>query len=254
MKPDDMLSVCTWPDLLPQHDSALRHAVTFIVNEFHPDAIVAAGSIVCGVPDRASDLDIYVIHSSPYQQRLQRWFNRVPTEVFANPPSVIRKFFRTEHGRGRPSTAHMIATGFPVLRSDILDELKAEAEEWLRKPSPFTQQEDTMQRYFAAGLLEDAEDILEKDPAMANALLGEAVLAMLRYWIRARNGVLPRTKGLIAEVERANPDLAAAARRFFGAIELGDRLQAAQTIADLCVGARGFFEWDSERAAVPPTE
>ncbi|WP_437786011.1 hypothetical protein [Sorangium sp. So ce1097] len=247
---DDALARCRWPDLSPRYATALREAVRLVLDRFEPLAIVAAGSIVRGCGDASSDLDLFVIHGAPYKQRLQRWFGDVPVEIFVNPPAAVREYWAAEHQHGRPSTAHMLATGFPVLGSPLLDELRAESTAWLAKRSALTADQDTWERYSAATLLEDALDVAERDPAMASALLAEAVLAMARYHLRARNGVLPRTKELFAELERSDPEVARSARGFFEAASLDDRISAARAIADVCIGDRGFFAWESERVPV----
>jgi hypothetical protein len=247
-----LLASAAWPPLAPAHENALRAAVSYVVQAFQPLAIVAAGSIVRGEPDRASDLDICVVHEAPYKQRLQRWFGGVPVEIFVNPPGAIREYFEREHQMGRPCTAHMFVTGFPVLGCELLDTLRHEARGWLGKRSPLSEQQDIAGRYAAAGLLEDAEDIQERDPANCSALLGEAVLAMLQHYLRMRNGVLPARKRLLSEVERADVALSHQARIFFDTADLKLRMDLARSIADACVGARGFFEWESERLPVPP--
>ncbi|XYI03190.1 nucleotidyltransferase domain-containing protein [Sorangium sp. So ce1128] len=251
---DDALARCRWPDLAPRYASALRAAVDFVLDRFEPLGIVAAGSIVRGCGDPSSDLDLFVIHGAPYKQRLQRWFGDVPVEIFVNPPAAVRDYWAAEHQRGRPSTAHMLATGFPVLASPLLDELRAEAAAWLAKRSSLTPEQDTWERYSAATLLEDAIDVAERDPVMASALLAEAVLAMIRYRLRARDGVLPRAKELFAELDRGDPEVARAARRFFEAAALEERIAAAHATADLCIGARGFFAWESERIPVAASD
>jgi hypothetical protein len=210
----DPLDRCSWPDLPPRYAAALRDAARFVLERFDPWAIIAGGSVVRGAGDPTSDIDLYVIHELPYRQRLQRWFGDVPCEIFANPVRSIREYFETEHRRGRPSTAHIIATGFPVLGGPELDGLRAEASAWLNKPSMLTSEEDTWARYAAATCLEDGEDVAERDPAMASALLGEAVLAMLRYHVRAHEGRLPGAKHLLIAVERCDREAAEIARRF----------------------------------------
>lgn len=242
---------CRWPELPPRYLGALRAVVAFVFERFEPKAIVAAGSIVRGAGDARSDLDVFVIHEAPWKQRLQRWFGDVPAEIFVNPERAVRATFAAEHGRGRPSAAHMIATGFPVLGGPGLDALRAEAAEWLHKPSRLGSEEDTWARYGAATLLEDAEDVAERDPVMASALLGEAVLAMIRYHLHARNGTLPGVKRLLSELERGDAESAALARRFFTTASTEERLSAARSLADRTVGARGFFEWESVPIPVP---
>ncbi|WP_437737874.1 nucleotidyltransferase domain-containing protein [Sorangium sp. So ce1335] len=247
---DDALARCRWPDLSPRYARALRAAVDLVLERFEPLAIVAAGSIVRGCGDPSSDLDLFVIHGAPYKQRLQRWFGDVPVEIFVNPPAAVREYWVAEHQSGQPSVAHMLATGFPVLGSPLLDELRAESAVWLAKRTALTPDQDAWARYSAATLLEDALDVAARDPAMASALLAEAVLAMVRYHLLARNGVLPRAKELLAELERSDPEVARSARRSFEAASLGDRITAAHAVADVCIGARGFFAWESERVPV----
>jgi hypothetical protein len=250
MSREDAFAVCRWPELRAPYAEALREAVRFIIESFEPTAIVAAGSVVRGGGDRSSDLDIYVVHEALFRQRLQRWFGGVPAEIFVNPPAAIREYFRTEYAEGRPCTAHMLATGYAVLGGETFDTLREEAVEWLSKRSFLSPQEVTVQRYMAATLIEDGEDVAQQDPAMASALLGEAVLTMLRYYTRIRNGALPSTKRLLVEVEHLDPPLARAARLFFGSSGIDERIALAHEIADFCIQARGFFEWDSERSPV----
>jgi hypothetical protein len=248
----DELAACRWPDLPPRYGEALRAVVTFVLERFEPQAIVAAGSIVRGEGDRGSDLDVFVVQERPYKQRLQRWFGDVPVEIFVNPVRAIRAYFANEHERGRPSTAHMIATGFPVLGGQGLDALRTEAAEWLKKRATFTPDEDTFARYAAATLLEDGEDVIDRDPALASALMSEAVMAMLRYHLHAERGMVPRDKSLLLEVERADREAAELARRFFATAAVQERQLAARVLADRILRARGFFEWESER--IPVTE
>ena len=247
----DHLARCRWPDLPPRYATALRAALTFVFERFEPQAVVAAGSVVRGAGDRSSDLDVFVVQERPYKQRLQRWFGDVPVEIFVNPARAIRAYYAAEQGRGRPATAHMIATGFPVFGDQALDPLRAEAAAWLNKRAELTPDEDTFARYAAATLLEDGEDVVERDPAMASALLGEAVMAMLRYSLRAELGVVPRDKSLLLEVERHDREAALLARRFFAACTAEERQIEARALADRTIRARGFFEWESERAPVP---
>jgi predicted nucleotidyltransferase len=247
----DLLAQCRWPDLAPRYGEALRAAVTFVIERFEPQAILAAGSIVRGEADRTSDLDIFVIHERPYRQRVQRWFGDVPAEIFVNPARAVRAYFASEHARGRPSAAHMFATGFRVLGGPVLDALRAEAADWLGKRAALGKDDDTFARYSAATLLEDGEDVAARDPALASAILGEAVMAMIRYRLRAELGVVPRDKSLFTELEKSDRDAAVLARRFFEASAIEDRRLAARALAERTIRAQGFFEWESEPLAVP---
>src|SRR5262249_52666417 len=86
-----MEHICNFPTLPDQYDRALREAVTFVMERFQPVGIIATGTIGRGTPDAASDLDVWVVHLEPVRQRLQKFFNGVPAEIFVNPPWVIHK-------------------------------------------------------------------------------------------------------------------------------------------------------------------
>jgi predicted nucleotidyltransferase len=87
---------CKWPPLPEHYSAALRDAVEFILTRFHSvTGIVAAGTIIRGIPSPSSDLDVYVVQTDSFRQRIQRFSKEVPTEIFVNPPSMIRKYFAT---------------------------------------------------------------------------------------------------------------------------------------------------------------
>ncbi len=144
----------------------------------------------------------------------------------------------------------MIATGFPVFGGQALDDLRAEAAEWLkRRPPALTSDEDTWARYSAATLFEDGEDVAERDPALASALLGEAVLEMLRYYSALGTARFPGARACCstssAPIEKPPSWRVASTRR---PASRSARL-AARELADRTIRARGFFEWDSSRAS-----
>ena len=70
---------------LPRHKHALRDAVSFVLGSFKAVGIIASGTIVRGNPDATSDIDLWVIHLEPNRQRIQKFFNSVPVEIFVNP-------------------------------------------------------------------------------------------------------------------------------------------------------------------------
>ena len=243
---DDSLDRCHWPALASPYDNALRDAVAFVVGEVDPVGIIAAGTIVRGIPHLSSDLDLFVIHEAPYRRRVQRFFNGVPTEIFINPPDMVRRYFNDEHRDGRPITAHMLATGFVVLQtSPVVDDLRSQADEWLVAPSAPSAATSVRDRYAAASRLEDAIDVGASDPDTATMLMTLAVTAMLEHRCRMTDGRVPRGKDLLDTVGRRDSELGRLAHAFFSAITYDDRRAAAEVIADTTVGARGFFEWDS---------
>lgn len=54
-----------------------------------------------GKPDASSDIDLYVINRKPFRQRLQRFFDGVPAEIFVNPEFKIPRYFAQEQRDGR---------------------------------------------------------------------------------------------------------------------------------------------------------
>jgi len=99
----------TWR--VPPYDVAVAEIEAHVRATYQVHGIVIAGSIVRGEPGPTSDFDVFIVHREPWRLRDQRWFNGVPTELFVNPPERIRGYFKSEHGEGRPSTAHMFTTG-----------------------------------------------------------------------------------------------------------------------------------------------
>lgn len=246
MGADEWLNQCRWPELPPRYDKALREAVEYILHRYEPLGIVACGSIIRGTPDKTSDLDLYIIHGAPWQQRVQKFFGDVPAELFVNPPVSVRRFFRDEHAAGRPLTAHMLATGWVVLsRDENVDTLCREAVRWMEKPLEYPPSRAVRDRYMAATLYEDALDVAGKDPAAAGMLLHEAVAAMLRCWFLSHGMFVPRSKDLVTKLIALDERLGEAAATFFMA-PLEERWPLAEFIADRTIEAQGFFEWEAE--------
>lgn len=247
------ISHCSFPVLSQPYAQALYEAVAFILKRYAPVGIIAAGSILRGSPDKASDLDLYVIHTATYRQRLQRFFNGVPTEVFVNPPFQVERYFASEHSSGRPITAHMLASGFLILGQDeIVDQLCSQARTWLAKSPLWSQEQLTWTRYFAGNLYEDGLDLAERDPAAAQVFLSKAVIVMLEYYFKAHSLFLPRAKELLTCLAEHDPQLAQAGRGFFTSEGFDVRLRLAEQIADATIGVHGFFEWDSSPEEVSP--
>jgi ketosteroid isomerase-like protein/predicted nucleotidyltransferase len=248
------LDECIWPPLASPYAEALRHAVSFVLDEVDPIGIIATGTIVRGQPHASSDLDLFVIHAAPYRRRIQRFFREVPTEIFINPASAVRRYFADEHRDARPITAHMIATGAVVLQSDpVIAEIRREAAEWLARPPRSGDEQNVRDRYAAATRFEDATDVGETDTDTATMLMTLAVTAMLEHDCRVKDGRVPRAKELLGVIARRDAELGRLAREFFAATSYGQRHTVGEAIADRTIGARGFFEWDSGAEPVRPT-
>jgi predicted nucleotidyltransferase len=241
-----MLERCEFPKLPEQYDTALREAVLYALSSFRPVGIVASGTIVRGNPDPASDLDIWVIHFEPARQRIQKFFNGIPTEIFVNPPWVIQSYFESEQASARPIAAHMLATGFVILSLDaVVDELRRRAQFLLTQPPSLTPQTIEQARYEAATNFEDATDLIARDPSAASMLLSHAVIKILRFAFIKSLRFIPRDKDLLNHFASIHPESARRSKAFFETSNLNERLRLATEIADDVLGARGFFEWES---------
>ncbi len=131
------LARCIFPALAEPYQSALREAVTYIL-ERYDDAvgIIAAGSILRGQGHATSDLDLYVIRTRPQRQRVQRRFQGVAAEIFVNPPRQIARYFADEARDTRPITAHMLAQGAVFLALTLREQKRAQAEAELQRAPP----------------------------------------------------------------------------------------------------------------------
>src|SRR5262245_28237531 len=190
--------VCNFPKLPDKYDRALHEAVSFVLERFKPVGIIAAGTVVRGRPDATSDLDVWVIHMEPVRQRLQRFFVVVPAEIFVNPPWVIQKYFVQDQAEARPISAHMMATGTVVLATDpVVEQLRQTAMSLLRSSPTLTSQKVTRARYVAATKLEDAMDVIERNPAAANMIASDAVRHMLQFVFLKAGRFIPREKDIL---------------------------------------------------------
>ena len=244
---ESLFAQCRWPDLPARYAEALREAVQFIL-ERCPDAqgILVSGTILRGNPAPSSDLDIYVIRRELQRQRVQKFFNGVPAEIFINPAKKVADYFATEQRDARPITAHMLSTGFTILDCDgVIAGLQVRARQLLQTPPDPSAEILTFARYMAAARYEDATDIAGTRPETARMILGLAVHDMLRYHFLTDHRFVPRDKDLLDVLATWDAPLGTLVRRFYGAATLEEALAAAEQIADSTIATRGFFEWES---------
>ncbi len=244
-----LFAQCGWPDnLSPDHDSALREAVRYTLHRFGEDVlgIVATGTIIRGNPRANSDFDIHIIYAHQQRQRIQKYFNGVPAELFVNPPSRIIKYLEEQRATGIPSTAHMLATGFVILdRDPIIAQLIQQATAFLAlPPNPSSIQLDFM-RYHVVDRYENAQDIQHSHPLNARLMLTVSVYEMLRYRFLAAGHNIPRDKDLLTALDDFDPTLASLMRRFLVAAAVDEHFTIAKSIADKTIGVQRFFEWES---------
>lgn len=250
-----LLSECRWPLLDARYAAALQEAAACIIERFDPHTIFVCGSIIRGNPDATSDLDLYVVHDAGWRQRVQKYFNGIPAEIFVNPPHQIERYFDEERREGRPLTAHMLATGFIVLdRQGTAAALQQRAQQMLHQMPDASEAHLVYQRYMLANRYEDAADIAGHNPENADLLLGHVIYDLLNFAFLAANRHAPRPKELLKHLDALNPELARLASAFYRAQSAAERLELAGQIADHTVGARGFFEWETPPQNVPPPD
>jgi predicted nucleotidyltransferase len=241
----------SFPSLSEPYASALRAAVADLASSYAPIGIVGAGSILRGQGGASSDLDLYVLHTASFRQRLQRRYAGVPCEIFINPPEQVRRYFMEEHAAARPVTAHMLATGFVMLdRDPIVQTLRTEAATWLNMPPAPGDDALLWRRYLIADELDNARDIIHGDPAGATLILHSAVSRLVEYAFLARGQNLPRQKATLAALAALDSETGATARAFYAVADADARLALATQLAQHLTGAVTFFEWDSAQLVV----
>jgi hypothetical protein len=238
----------TW--CVPPYDQAIAQLLTYVRTTYAPRGVVVAGSIVRGEAGPTSDFDVIVIHDEPWRLREQRRFHGVPAELFVNPPAQIRRYFANEHDRGRPSTAHMLATGTAIAPVDpTIDQLVREARDWLARPLALRPAQLDAMRYAAVDTLDDASDLIDGDPPAARLLLAEAVRQIIEYRFWREHRFQPRRKAAITALTALDPDAATLVRRWT-TDDGRNALATVQALARHVLGVDSFFAWSSERDPV----
>jgi predicted nucleotidyltransferase len=238
----------TWR--VPPFDRAANELVAYVRATYAPLGIVVSGSIVRGEADPTSDLDVFVVHAEPWRLRDQRRFAGVPVEVFVNPPAQVRRYFEREHADGRPCTAHMFATGEVIEAAHpVIAELVREARDWLSRPFDVSEASLTQRRYGAVDLLDDARDVIDRDPAAAALLLADAVRTIVEYAFWRRGRFQPRRKDTVVALEAIDSEAATLVRRWQTG-NVAEGLRAVEALARHVLNVDQFFEWTSPREAV----
>jgi hypothetical protein len=243
---NSLLAQCRYPDVAEHYLVALKEAVAFIVGEYDVLGIIAAGSIIRGQAHATSDWDIYVIHTQPQRQMIQRFFGGMPTQIFLNPPAMIRRYFKSEAAEGVCTTAHMLTTGFVVLdRDPFIEAIRQEARKVMAAGPQVSGDALTMLRYHLASQFENAFDIMDSDPNGGLLLLGETIAPMLRLYFLKRNTFIPRDKELLQKTREVDPELGQWVQDFYATHDLERRLSLARSIAERTIQAQGFFECET---------
>jgi hypothetical protein len=194
-------------------DGALREAVAYLHERFDPIGIVVSGTIVRGTGQATSDLDIVVVHGEPWRQRVQRFFNGVPCEMFVNPPFQIPRQMAKDAGAGRPVMAHMLATGVIVedptgIVATLVDAARANLAAGPQVPAETLQ----IRQYGIATQFEDATDLRDIEPDRARSLVIDALVEAVKWHFVKLGKWLPRSKALLDDLDALDSALGADVR------------------------------------------
>lgn len=241
-----MLEACHFPELDEPFATALREVVTHALANYEPVlGLIATGSILRGQGDANSDIDLFVLFEGNYRRKVHRHFNGVPCQLFCNPPQRIPRYFVQERGRvdGGNSTAHMLSSGFVVLdRDPRIEQFRQMAREALQEPPNVPESALQSLRYMAADALENVLDLRQRDPQMAQVILGEALPDMLRYYFLRQGHYIPRHKDWLAAIRQTDPELAQLIHTLLAA-DSDVRFDLLLQIADKTIETRGQFDY-----------
>jgi hypothetical protein len=231
------------------HKIGLSEAVTWICLNFKPIGIIATGSIVRGNPDLNSDFDVFVIHEDSYRQRIQKYFNGVPCEIFINNFNHVYGYFEKEYENNRPVTAHMISTGNVIMGEDNsgVKKLIQSAREFLLRAPLLTDEKKTMIRYAISTLFEDATDLMDTDVLTSTYFLNRLISDIIDYVFLINGTSSPRPKERIKYLEVNYPDIGGSIAGYYSTENFRDRYEIAKSLVAKTIGEYGFFEWDSGR-------
>jgi hypothetical protein len=240
------------PTLGEPYDVALAGCFRHAFATYEVVGLLVTGTIVRGSPDRRSDLDVHVLHSGNFRERVQLRFNGVPCEIFVNPPHRIPAYFEEDRIDRRPIAPDMFASGVIVLDSTgIVGKLVEQAKSILGDPPPAPDENASVQiRYSAATEFEDVLDLADRDPGSAAVLLGATVRKLAECRVSLAPGWLPRAKDLMTRLDEVDPVAAHLARRAVSDLPFSDRLAIARSLCLHVTGAEEFFEWTSPRETV----
>ena len=243
------------PALREPYATALGECLEFLFERYAIVGVVATGTIVRGGGDARSDLDIHVLHTGNFRERLQRIFNGVPCEIFVNHPSRVHGYFEEDKLDRRPVAPHMFATGVVIydptgVTATLVDEAQAILDEV--PPEPDLSAAIAL-RYGLATEFEDVADLADTDPTAAAVLLGACVRRLAEGRLELQPGWKPRAKDLMRRLREVDPESARLAELAASNANFADRLAAGKELCRRVTGEEGFFEWASPRQEIEIT-
>lgn len=237
--------------LTPAHQSALLEATEFIRQRFDPSGILVAGTIIRGEGHPNSDLDFAVVHDKPWRQRIQRFDEGVPVEIFVNPPAQWQKTFASEVRSGKPSMLGIFSSGIAVHNEgEQLSTLVELAQQLFASGPEISEEHLTSLRYALVTHFEDAVDIEQIDLDRSNAFVVYSLLQAARLRVLQSGAWLPREKELFKRLETLDPDLGRSVRAVLDAPRR-QWVRLAEPKIEQIAGTARFFAWESDPQDVP---
>lgn len=229
------------------HTLALDEALTWIKDNYSITGLIVSGSIIRGNPNATSDFDIYVIHELPFRQRVQKFFNGVPCEIFVNNIEHIRQYFTSELLRNRPVSANIIATGKLLIGQDniAIQTIVKEAKKYASMSPPVSEGQLLFRKYGLANLFEDASDIINSDKATTFYILDKLVAELIEFIFYSKQVALPRIKDRLTALTAIDPTSGQLLAQYYETTSFTAKYEAAKSLVLAVTGSTGFFEWSS---------
>lgn len=244
---DEVFSECKFPELESKYDRALKEAIRYILKKFSVQGIILTGSIIQGTYHKSSDLDIFVITSRYERQRIQKYFNNIPCEIFISTAQIIKKEIDEGSIMGICTTADMFYNGFTIYdQNQLVYKLKNKAKDVIVRGPVNTKIKMQTLKYKIADMYENALDIKDTDPYMSLILISDAVIRAIKYSLRESGKWEPKAKYFMQELEKHNIDLFSDIKLFYNSNDFQEKFNIAERIIDNTIKERGFFEWESE--------
>jgi|SRR3989339_485538 len=237
----------TTQNLNKKQTIALTNIIRWIKKQYSPIAIIASGSIIRGNPDSSSDFDMYVIIQKKTRQRVQRFSNGIPCEIFVTNKTQIREYLKSEYRENRPITAHMISSGIVVYEKNktYIRTIK-EAKSWLHRKPEFIKKHAIAIKHTAALDLEDAKDTIIRAPETANLKISKAIENLIRYYFYSKRLHLPRPKDMFSALKTRDKSLFNYASKAMLSKSIKERYKNAERLSMRIIKTKGFFEWKSD--------
>lgn len=244
---DEVFKECVFPKLDSPYKEALEDAVKFILKKFSVQGIIVTGSIISGTHSKSSDLDIFAINNRYERQRIQKYFNKIPCEIFISTSTIIKEEISEGTTSGNCTTAHMFSSGFTIYdQNHLVYKLKNKSKDLIARGPSNSKIIMQSLKYRVADSYENAMDIKDSDPYMSIIILSNTIVEAVNYKLRELGKWEPKHKDLLKELEKNDMNLFNLIKKFHEIDNFDDKFKISQEIIDNTIKVNGFFEWESE--------